>query len=252
MSEKFNLKWNDFQTNVSKSFGLFRNESYLHDVTLVSDDFKQIQAHKLVLSACSEYFRNILKETKQNQPLLCLGGVNSEDIRNVLDYVYDGEVRILQEDLDRFLNIAQKFKLEGLIGGEPDQEQEERYFDNQETEDFNEETPIQHRKNNIKSREVTSRPAVTERAIGIYTDSGVNMSEVREKLNESIRSNEDGSVSCKFCDKTMASRNKWQDMRRHIETHLEGLSYSCGICQKTFRSSNSLHFHKSVNHKHSL
>ena len=140
MSEKFNLKWNDFHTNVSKSFGLFRNESYLHDVTLVSDDFKQIPAHKLVLSACSEYFRNILKETKQHQPLLCLDGVNSEDIRNVLDYVYDGEVRILQEDLDRFLNIAQKFKLEGLIGGEPDQEQKERYFDNQETEDFNEET----------------------------------------------------------------------------------------------------------------
>ena len=63
--EKFNLKWNDFQVNVSKSFGLFRNESYLHDVTLVSDDYKHIPAHKLVLSASSEYFRNILQETKQ-------------------------------------------------------------------------------------------------------------------------------------------------------------------------------------------
>ena len=36
MSEKFCLKWNDFHSNVSKSFGLFRNEDYLHDVTLVS------------------------------------------------------------------------------------------------------------------------------------------------------------------------------------------------------------------------
>ena len=53
MSDKFNLKWNDFHTNVSKSFGLFRNESYLHDVTLVSEGFKHIPAHKLVLSACS-------------------------------------------------------------------------------------------------------------------------------------------------------------------------------------------------------
>ena len=38
MSEKFCLKWNDFETNVSKSFGLLRSEDFLHDVTLVSDD----------------------------------------------------------------------------------------------------------------------------------------------------------------------------------------------------------------------
>ena len=97
MSEKFNLKWNDFQSNASKSFRLFRNETYLHDVTLVSDDFKQIPAHKLVLSATSEYFKNILQQTKQSQPLICLDGVNSDDLQNVLDYVYDGEVKIHQD-----------------------------------------------------------------------------------------------------------------------------------------------------------
>ena len=127
MSEKFNLKWNDFQTNVSKSFGLFRNESYLHDVTLVSDDFKQIPAHKLVLSATSEYFKNILQETKQSQPLICLDGVNAEDLRNVLDYVYDGEVKIYQEDLDRFLSVAQRLKLEGLLADE-NGDSEEKYY----------------------------------------------------------------------------------------------------------------------------
>ena len=55
MSEKFCLKWNDFLSNVSKSFSLLRNEDYLHDVTIVSDDNEQIAAHKLVLSTCSEY-----------------------------------------------------------------------------------------------------------------------------------------------------------------------------------------------------
>ena len=49
MSEKFSLKWNDFHSNVSKSFSLLRNEDYLHDVTLVSDDHKKVSAHKLVL-----------------------------------------------------------------------------------------------------------------------------------------------------------------------------------------------------------
>ena len=61
MSEKFCLKWNDFNSNVSKSFSILRNAKYLHDVTLVSDDHGKVEAHKLVLSACSEYFRDIFE-----------------------------------------------------------------------------------------------------------------------------------------------------------------------------------------------
>ena len=51
MSEKFSLKWNDFQSVVSQSFSVLREESDFYDVTLVSDDHTQISAHKLVLSA---------------------------------------------------------------------------------------------------------------------------------------------------------------------------------------------------------
>ena len=69
MSEKFSLKWNEFSSNASKSFGIFRNEDYLHDVTLVSDDQQQFTAHKLVLSASSEYFKNIFRNNKISIPL---------------------------------------------------------------------------------------------------------------------------------------------------------------------------------------
>ena len=33
-----------------------------------------------------------------------------------MDYIYQGEVQVLQSDLDAFLNVAQKLKIEGLIG----------------------------------------------------------------------------------------------------------------------------------------
>ena len=115
MSEKFCLKWNDFHSNVSKSFGLFRNEVYLHDVTLVSDDHKKVSAHKLVLSACSEYFREIFKNNQHSHPLICLDGVSSEDLKNITDYIYNGEVMILQDKLDKFLALAQRLRLVGLI-----------------------------------------------------------------------------------------------------------------------------------------
>ena len=37
MSEKFSLKWNDFQTNVANSFRKLKNEDDIYDVTLLSD-----------------------------------------------------------------------------------------------------------------------------------------------------------------------------------------------------------------------
>ena len=129
MSEKFCLKWNDFHSNVSNSFGLLRNEDYLHDVTLVSDDNKQVSAHKLVLSACSEYFRDVFKNNNKPNahPLLCIGGVSSDDLRNIMDYIYNGEVQLYQEKLDNFLSIAQRLKLEGLIGSNSEDSQPDNF-----------------------------------------------------------------------------------------------------------------------------
>ena len=103
MSEEFHVEWNDFQANASKAFGLFRNESYLHDVTLVSSDRKHVSAHKLVLSASSEYFKDIFQQTNHVQPILCLEGVNSKELENVLDYIYEGQVKINQEELEGFM-----------------------------------------------------------------------------------------------------------------------------------------------------
>ena len=118
MAEKFCLKWNDFQTNINNSFRKLRCADDFYDVTLVSDDQKQVSAHKVVLSTSSEYFKNILKSNKHSHPLLCLNGVNSKDLNNILDYMYNGEIQVYQENLDPFLQIAQRFQLEGLIQNE--------------------------------------------------------------------------------------------------------------------------------------
>ena len=105
MSEKFCLKWNDFQTNVTNSFKQLRNSDDFYDVTLVSDDKQQVSAHKIVLASSSEYFKDVLKNNKHSHPLLCLNGVNSQELNFVLDYMYNGEVQIYQENLDGFLEL---------------------------------------------------------------------------------------------------------------------------------------------------
>ena len=49
-----------------------------------------------------------------DHPLLCLSGVNSQDVKNVLDYIYNGEVKMVEEEFEQFLKIAKRFKLEEL------------------------------------------------------------------------------------------------------------------------------------------
>ena len=60
--EKFCLKWNDFQVNASKSFGLLKQDQDFFDVTLISDDDKSVAAHKVVLAASSDVFKHILRK----------------------------------------------------------------------------------------------------------------------------------------------------------------------------------------------
>ena len=114
-SEKFSLKWNDFQSNVSKSFNELRKEEDFFDVTLISDDESKLSAHKVVLSSCSSFFKSILRVTTTSNPIIYLSGVNSQNLRFMLDYMYQGEVQIFQEQLDDFLTIAKKLKIQGLI-----------------------------------------------------------------------------------------------------------------------------------------
>ena len=122
MSEKFCLKWNDFQSIVTQSFSVLRQEQDFHDVTLVSEDETQIPAHKLVLSACSDFFKSILRNNSHSHPLLYLSGIHSTNLSLILDYIYQGEVQIYQEHLDSFLEVAQKLKIEGLINGVDDED----------------------------------------------------------------------------------------------------------------------------------
>ena len=64
-SEFYNLTWNEFQTTVATSFQDMRSSNEFLDVTLTTDEDHQCQAHKVILSASSPYFRSVLKKIKQ-------------------------------------------------------------------------------------------------------------------------------------------------------------------------------------------
>ena len=114
--EKFCLRWNDFESNISVAFREIREEKDFFDCTL-SCGSRQIQAHKIILSACSPFFRSILKQNPHQHPLLYLKGVEFTDLQAVLNFMYHGEVNIAQAELNSFLAVAEDMQVKGLTEG---------------------------------------------------------------------------------------------------------------------------------------
>merc|ERR1712098_558656 len=114
MSEKFCLRWNDFESNISSAFREIRDERDFFDVTLACDDDQIISAHKVIISACSPLFRSMLKRSKHEHQLVYMRGVRYSDLIAVLDFMYHGEVSVAQEELNSFLSVAEELKVKGL------------------------------------------------------------------------------------------------------------------------------------------
>ena len=155
--------------------------------------------------------------------------------------------------------MAQRLTLEGLISQDDDQERKV----NESTEDkeiFFETrkeslSPATQRKN-IKSETPQNERRRQSNSSTVALSGGVsdlNTAEIDQKIEEYLVRAEDGTFSCGVCGKTGNSNilpgNQKQNMRSHVETHMEGLSFLCQSCGKTFGARVSLRMHKSKYHR---
>ena len=241
--EKFSLKWNDYQSNVAKSFQSLRQREDFCDVTLVGDDFKQVTAHKVIISSCSEYFDNVLSNSKNYaHPLLCLEGLKFQDIQNIMDYIYHGELKIYQEDLDRFLEIAQRLRIEGLIGHGQEATPNESMSEKKQVDSFVQDSPEYVA--DISSVKIlsTKERKIVPLSYGDFD----TMEKLDQKVLESFSQDEDGYYSCNYCSRIF---KKQGHIKEHVEVHFDGLLLQCDLCEKTCRSRTALRQHKSYRHK---
>ena len=116
MSNKLCLQWNDFQENSKAAFENLRDDKNFTDVTLVSEDGEQVEAHKIILAASSPFFQQVLERHKHPCPLLYMKGLKSEDLLAVVDFLYSGEANVEEDNLVSFLAIAEELQLKGLMG----------------------------------------------------------------------------------------------------------------------------------------
>ena len=70
--EKFNIAWDAFESNACSTFKNLLLCQDFTDVTLVCEDNKQVKAHKFILSASSDVFKDILQQNPHQHPLIIL------------------------------------------------------------------------------------------------------------------------------------------------------------------------------------
>ena len=254
--EKLSLSWKDFKKNASESFCALRNEEDFFDVTLVCDDMKQIEAHKVVLSSCSPVLKYLLKSNKHPHPLLYIRGVKNIELQNVIDYIYFGEVSIAQEDLNGFLVIAEDLKLKGLINTTPATEYEEKpTFQNMPSTGPT--GPV-----DMYDQQISSGPfenlltPLDEVAEQFEEDTGEEFNDTSENVDYSNNDYETVINSmmekvnklwhCKVCGKEYTIKNK-TNLKKHVENnHARGFIHTCGLCGKTFSTKSTLLYHRSI------
>ena len=112
--EEYILQWNDHKYNFFSlaADDLFRSEE-LTDVTVCCGD-QLFDAHKLILSVCSPYFRTMLGRAKNQHPIVFLKDVKACDFERLLHFMYYGEVRIPNNDLESLIQTAKSLKIKGL------------------------------------------------------------------------------------------------------------------------------------------
>ena len=108
------MKWNEFDTSIREYFKIIREDQRLLDVILVTDDSQHIQAHRMILSAGSQFFNNIFLKNNQVNLLIYLKGINSVQLELLLEFIYNGEVSVGKEDLKEFLETGKELQLMGF------------------------------------------------------------------------------------------------------------------------------------------
>lgn len=112
--QQFCLRWNNYQNSLLSSLPQLLDGDDLTDVTLYAGG-RSIKAHRIVLSACSQYFKSIFKELSPLQhPVIVVPGTEFTELCALVTFMYSGEVNIYQHQLPALIALADTLHIRGL------------------------------------------------------------------------------------------------------------------------------------------
>jgi len=277
------LRWNEFEPTLSGAMKDLRSSGDFFDVTLACKG-QQVEAHKVVLAACSPFFREILKTNIHPHPLLYLQNVPHADLLAVLDFMYHGEVQIVQEDLVSFLAVAEELEVKGLMrndhpeprshmrdkGESTPKPKKPRILEEPSPSTSEDHAMLEMTENNVKVEEAYEQGMEEVTDFGDHGAWQIDENSCENQENSFVRKrapstpNTKGNQAnrekiaacvwklsaqefvCRLCEH---KTNIKQSLEKHIENQHYPGSYECNVCLNTFNSQNSLSVHVRRKHK---
>ena len=213
-SEVINLDWNKFQSVTVKTFNNLHGDCNFSDVTLASEDCKPVKAHKVILSSCSQFFKNILVENNHQNPFIYLKGIDHVSLTNIVKFIYSGQVEINPDDLTTFLMLANDLKIEGLL------------TDKAEDSDMATLVSTSIKEQGLKIKDVATLVNNT------VDDEPENNLETEESRQDNLEETDKlFSNECFECGKLFKDRSK---LKRHKLSVHEGITFDCEFCPTNF------------------
>lgn len=235
MKQSEYLVQNKFLSNFLGSLKELRKANELLDVTLACED-ETIEAHKVVLSACSSFFRAVFSKTKQKHPFIYLKGVHHKDLVALLDYIYTGETQLPAEDIDRFLEVGKELEIKGLTNEGKFETNEEGFDITDDTDQLDADFEFH---NSQTSFEVKKEAEESKDEEQLQSEINMKMEKMKDEKGLSM-------WKCKDCGKVVRNKHK---MKMHVEIHLEGFSHKCVHCDTVRKTRGSLQAHMSLLHR---
>ena len=269
MESKSTVSWNAFDDSVSTIFRNLMLDTDFTDVTLVFEDDKQIDAHKVVLSSASTFFKRVFVRNPHPKPMLYLKGLRYEDVKSVLEFIYFGQTEICQEKISRFIGIALDLEITGIDENILDSEKHDLSTEvnpNQETESLYPHTEIVVDDDPFVEEPLQSvdDKMIPEKSSELVTDSTQSMDDdAKLKNDDCIEGNipeykhslqalklaykKGGSFPCSLCDKSFTHLSVLQ---RHNKIIHDGIRYPCTMCD--YKGTQQFSLKRHVQSKHSF
>ena len=130
--------WEEHHDKTKESWRQLFESNKFTDVTLVCGDQKTIEAHRLILSACSPVFAKILDQNTSAHPWIYLRGIDYEELKSIIEFIYLGASSLESSKVNEFFEIAADLEVSSITKS---QESARRLF-NKETTHEEEKTEL--------------------------------------------------------------------------------------------------------------
>ena len=249
--ETIQLSWDTYLDHMKEMLHGMMTSNTLTDATLICDDHKQFQVHKVILSACSPVFRSIISDHNSLNPIIYLRGIGSNEMKAILQFIYTGQATFQRDGLPEFLSVAKSLKIKEICDEVKDDDNEKNTEQHEEVKNDNTESnnkiEIQKdvesmassgkRETLEKSNEIEKRGNNPQQEENLFDDmeryivkdyGSVEMKEMNYGQEKTKRTKKLSRKNCNQCEKSYRGK---QELKRHIKSAHDGVVYPCDQCE---------------------